>query len=111
MKIQINIQNIKNNTIAKLTADEIGELGLVNYGVMTYKGQLKSRVKGYKTERVGDSEVHFIDDDPEYGRTEFQFIRIDDGGDETEHWAMRIYSGGLYFDSVYSPLNGLRFFR
>lgn len=46
MTVEIKVNEIKNETIAKLTRDEIGKLGLLNVGVYTYKGTLKCRVKG-----------------------------------------------------------------
>lgn len=49
MTVEIKANEIKNETIAKLTRDEIGKLGLLNIGVYTYKGTLKCRVKGLKT--------------------------------------------------------------
>lgn len=50
---------IKNATIKKLTREEIAELGLYAYGIYTYKGQVKSRVKGLKTTYKTEDEVHF----------------------------------------------------
>lgn len=107
MNIEININSIRNETLAKLTSKEIGELGLLNCGVMTYKGELKSRVKGWKTEKISDKEVHFIAEDGFV--TEFIQIASED---EEAHWAMRIWhSDPKSYQKFFVPLHGCKFFR
>ena len=81
----MNIQNIKNETIHKLNRDEIGELGLLNYGVFTYKGNLKSRKNGFKTVKPCEWQVNF-----ELDAYRVEFIQIEQVADEPE-WAMRVF--------------------
>lgn len=81
----MNIQNIKNETLHKLTAREIGDLDLCNYGVGLYRGELKSRKKGVKTIRVSEDEIHF-----EGTVARIEFVKIVSVG-EVQEWAARIY--------------------
>lgn len=100
----MNIQNIKNETLAKLTSKEIGALDLLNHGVMTYRGQLKSRVKGFKMVKVSEIETHFT-----LGGT-FEFVEIQSDDDE-KHFAMRCRDeDGKYLEFV-APLAGLPFLK
>lgn len=54
---------IKNETIKKLTRQEISDLGLFECGCYTYKGTLKQRVRGLKTTLKTENEVHFDGED------------------------------------------------
>lgn len=81
----MNINRIKNETLHKLTAEEIGALGLCNFGVGLYRGELKSRRKGLKTVKVSEDEIHF-----EGTTNRVEFIKIVSVGD-TQEWAARIY--------------------
>lgn len=80
----MNINEIKNSTIAKLTAEEVGTLGLLNMGVMTYNGELKARRQGYKAVKVSDIETHFS---AGYVGIVVQFIKLADNSG----YAMRMY--------------------
>ena len=84
----MNIQNISNETIHKLNASEIGELGLVNYGVFTYHGELKTRKHGFKREVVSDWQTNFCPEERSFFRLEF--IKIEQTGDMPDY-AMRVY--------------------
>lgn len=86
----MNIQNIKNETLHKLTAREIGDLGLVNYGVGLHRGELKSRRRGLTAKKVNDYEVHF-----EGTAARIEFIQIVAEG-ETKEWAARIWRKASY---------------
>lgn len=104
----MNIQKIQNDTLAKLTAKEIGELDLLNHGVMTYKGILKSRVRGYETLKVSEKETHFISE-AGYGVAEFIQIVSDT---EEKHYAMRVREAGTdRYEEEIMPLAGLQFLR
>jgi hypothetical protein len=59
MAFEIRVNEIENKTIAKLTRHEIGLLGLNTVGVYTYKGELKSRLRGLKTTLKTDEQVNY----------------------------------------------------
>lgn len=104
----MDIQKIKNETLTKLTAEEIGNFGLLNVGFMTYRGQLKARRQGFKTEKVSDTQTNFVHNVYHY---RVEFIRIQQTVDETE-WVMRWFDTELnrYHDWV-NPLAGVDFFK
>ena len=56
----MTIDELKNETISKLNRHEIGFFGLINQGVYTYKGILKSRKQGYKTVKVNENQTNFV---------------------------------------------------
>ena len=62
VNIEINLSQISNCTLSKLTRDEIYCFGLMNAGIYTYQGKLKSRVKGFKTTLRTDTIQYFEDD-------------------------------------------------
>ena len=86
----MNINKIWNSTLAKLTAEEIGNLGLCNYGVGLYKGELKSRRNGMKRIKVSEDEFHF-----EGTVARIEFVKIVSVG-EVQEWAARIYKKPTY---------------
>ena len=102
----MDTNRIRNTTLAKLSAREIGELDLLNHGIMTYRGTLKTRVRGFKTIKVSETEIDFDEED---FRTEFIKLASEDG--ET-HWATRIWNKNTesYLIAM-MPLYGLRFLR
>ena len=63
VNIEINLSQISNYTLSKLTRDEIYCFGLMNAGIYTYHGALKSRVKGFKTTLKTDTIQYFENDD------------------------------------------------
>lgn len=81
----MNINRIKNSTLAKLTKNEIGDFGLCNYGVGLYKGTLKTRFNGIP--RKTEDGVTFTFESTNY-RVEFTAIVSEY---ETQEWAARIY--------------------
>lgn len=103
----MDINSIKNETLAKLTAEEIGELGLLNLGVMTYRGELKSRRQGFKTEKVSEIQTNF--NHIGYPFT-VEFIKIQQTGD-TEEWAMRVYYPDKGYNIHLIPLAGIDFLK
>lgn len=82
----MNINNIKDETIAKLTNEEAQVLGLANIGFGFYKGELKTRYNGMK--RVAKNEKTFVFEGTHL-RAEFTKL-----ADEEERpcWAMRIFN-------------------
>ena len=90
----MDINRIENSTLAKLTAKEIGALGLCNYGVGLYKGELKSRRNGLKTIKVSEKEIHF-----EGTVSRIEFVQIVSDGSE-KHWAARIFRKPSYPNEI-----------
>lgn len=90
----MNINEITNETLHKLTAWEIGALGLVNYGIGLYRGELKSRKSGWKTVKVSDWETHF-----EGTVSRIEFIRLE-STEESKEWAARVYRKAVFDNEV-----------
>ena len=102
----MNINEIKNGTIAKLTAEEVGALGLLNEGIATYRGQLKARRSGYKVSKVSEFETDF---DSGIGLVA-QFIKLADTSEAM--WAMRIYdTDKCCYVKQFNILAGCNFIR
>lgn len=83
---ELDMSRISNATIEKLTRDELAGFGLYNAGICTYKGELKSRKKGFKTTEAPHTERCF-----ETESKRFEFIKIQQTSEETEY-AMRVYN-------------------
>lgn len=81
----MNIQEIKNSTLAKLTSKEIGDLGLCNYGVGLYRGDLKSRYNGMRRQ-TNDGVTFWYEG--EARRIEFTEL---ESAEEYREWAARIF--------------------
>lgn len=97
---------INNTTIQKLNYKEIGELGLNNKGIYTYRGELKSRKQGFKKTLDTENEVHF-----EIESIRFEAIKIEALG-ETPEWAMRMYDkANEKYEDFWLPLYGCEFFK
>ena len=62
VNIEIDLSKISNYALSKLTRDQIYGLGLMNAGICTYHGELKKRVKGFKTRILTDGSQYFEDD-------------------------------------------------
>ncbi len=76
---------MKNSTIKKLDRIEISELGLNNKGIYTYRGEIKSRIKGMKRTFNTADEIHFESDN-----TRVEIISIVSVEDQKE-WAIRMF--------------------
>lgn len=83
----MDINNIQNSTLAKLTKEEIEALGLVNCGVGLYRGDLKTRYNGMK--RQSNDGVTFWFEGTG-ARIEFTEIVSTDPEGRRE-WAARIF--------------------
>lgn len=87
VKVEINSNNISNNTLAKLTRDEIAVLGLQNIGVGLYRGDLKTRYNGMS--RKSEDGVTFWFES-EKRRIEFtEIVSTEDG---VRYWAQRTWN-------------------
>lgn len=99
---------VNNNTLKKLNALEIGELGLYNEGIYTFiatKG-IKTRVKEFKRIIIDEKEIHF-----EGGFFRWEIIIIQN---KTEHMelAIRLFNKETNnYEDFYPVLNGLYFLR
>lgn len=62
VNIEIDLSEISNYALSKLTRNEIYGLGLMNAGICTYQGALKKRVRGFKTRMIRDRIQYFEDD-------------------------------------------------
>ena len=106
MTVEIKANEIKNETIAKLTRDEIGKLGLHNIGAYTYKGTLKCRVKGLKATMKTDEKQFFESDN-----VRWEAIKIVATCDETEY-VIRCYNKTKdKYEEFYPVLMGCEFFK
>jgi len=83
--MNININEIKNSTLAKLTCEEAQTLWLANCGFGFYKGELKTRYNGMK--RVSDDGITFTFLGEKFN---IEFTRLADT--EMKHWAARVYN-------------------
>ena len=99
---------IKNATIKKLDRQEIADLGLYSQGIYTYKGQVKSRVKGLKTTFRTESEVHF---EGEHVRWEvIQIVTTNDEG--KNEYAIRCFDKDRNeYENFWAVLAGLKFIK
>lgn len=84
------IDRVKNSTLAKLTKDEIGELGLCNEGVGLYRGDLKTRYNGM-TRKSEDGVTFWFENKNGTARMEFTEI-VNDSDDGVRHWAARLFN-------------------
>lgn len=84
------IDRVKNSTLAKLTKDEIGELGLCNEGVGLYRGDLKTRYNGM-TRKTEDGVTFWFESKSGTARMEFTEI-VNDSDDDVRHWAARLFN-------------------
>lgn len=107
----IDINAIKNSTIAKLDRNEAVALGLLNYGIMLYRGTLKSRRAGWKAEKVSEYQTNFV------GKFyTLEFVRMEPTSEPLAEldpqYAMRVKDNetGLYEKEV-MPLWGCEFFK
>ena len=102
-----DINKVKNETLHKLTWQEIGELGLNNYGVFTYHGELKTRRQGYKREVINEWQINFKASN-EY---RLEFIKIQQTSENTD-WALRVYNEQLETYNVqFNILAGIDFLK
>lgn len=106
VEIEIDLSEISNSTLSKLTRNEICSLGLTNIGIYTYKGAIKKRVKGFKITAIAHNVVYYENDN-----VRWEIIRIIPSAYESEY-AVRLYNKETCeYETFYPVLNGCEFFK
>ena len=106
VEIEIDLSEISNYTLSKLTRNEICCLGLQNVGIYTYKGALKKIVKGFKITAIAHNVVYYEND-----KVRWEIIRIIPSAYESEY-AVRLYNKETReYETFYPVLNGCEFFK
>ena len=101
------MKSVRNSTLAKLTAQEIEELGLCNEGVGLYKGELKTRYNGMS--RKTEDGVTFTFEGAE---CRIEFTKLVTENSEEKHWAARIWDKARESYETYPMgITGCPFFR
>lgn len=101
------IDRIKNSTLAKLTTEEIGVLGLCNEGVGLYKGELKTRYNGMP--RKTEDGVTFTF---EGTARRIEFTKLVTENSDEKHWAARIWNKvSESYETYPMGISGCPFFR
>lgn len=107
MRDIININRIGNPTLAKLTTEEIGALGLCNEGVGLYKGELKTRYNGIS--RKTEDGVTFTF---EGTASRIEFTELVTVNSAEKHWAARIWNKvSESYETYPMGITGCPFFR
>ena len=73
---------IKNETIKKLTTQEMRDLGCFNIGIILLNGKAKARLAGFKTTFKSETEVHYENDFVRH-----EMIKVN----EDDRWAYRCF--------------------
>ena len=98
---------IKNETIKKLTHDELNELGVFDIGVVCVKGIAKARVKGFKTTLKSETEMHYTHETKGY---RVELIKTADS--DFTGWAFRYYDiEKEKYEFVYLPMIACEFVK
>lgn len=106
VNIEIDLSEISNFAISKLTRDQICGLGLMNAGICTYQGELKKRVKGFKTFTITNNIQHFEDDN-----VRWEVIKIVQKSVKNEY-AVRCFNKHLEcYEDFYPVLIPTHFFK
>ena len=106
VSIEIDLSDISNYTITKLTRDEIYCIGLMDAGICTYKGELKKRVKGFKTRIITDRIQYFEDENARW-----EVIKIVPRNFKNEY-AVRLFNKHLEcYEDFYPVLIPTHFFK
>ena len=106
VNIEIDLSDISNYALSKLTRDEICGLGLMNAGICTYQGELKKRVKGFKTRMINDRIQYFENDN-----VRWELIKIVPRSVKNEY-AIRLFNKHLEcYEDFYPVLIPTNFFK
>lgn len=82
---------IKNETIKKLTTNEMNDLGCFNIGIVLLRGKAKARIAGFKTTLKTETEVHYENDFVRH-----EMIKLND----EEGWAYRCFDKAHYKEYI-----------
>ena len=106
VNIEIDLSEISNYALSKLTRNEICGLGLMNAGIFTYQGELKKRVKGFKTRIITDRIQYF---ESEHER--WEVIKIVPRNFKNEY-AVRLFNKHLdCYEEFYPVIIPTNFFK
>ena len=106
VEIEIDLSEISNYALSKLTMAEIWGLGLMNAGISTYQGELKKRVKGLKTRIITDRIQYFEDEN-----VRWEVIKIVPRSVKNEY-AVRLFNKHLEcYEDFYPVLIPTNFFK
>ena len=106
VNIEIDLNEISNYALSKLTRDEICGLALTNAGICTYQGELKKRIKGFKTRMITDRLQYFEDDN-----VRWEVIKIVPRSVKNEY-AVRCFNKHLEcYEDFYPVLIPTHFFK
>ena len=106
VNIELDLSQISNYTLSKLTGYEIYCFGLMNAGICVYQGTLKSRVKGFKTTLKTDTIQYFEDD-----HVRWEVIKIVPYNFKNEY-AIRLFNKHLEcYEDFYPVLIPTNFFK
>ena len=106
VNIEIDLSDISNFALSKLTREQICGLGLMSAGIYTYHGELKKRVKGFKTYIITDRIQHFEDDN-----VRWEVIKIVQRSVENEY-AVRCFNKHLEcYEDFYPVIFPTKFFK
>lgn len=96
------MRNIKNETIKKLTNEELLTFGAFSDHIISVKGLPKTRVKGLKTTLRTETEIHYEGD-----KVRYEVVRTAD--DDQRQYVVRLYNKELEKYDWLSPLIAVQF--
>lgn len=102
MKGAVNMMNIKNETIKKLTNEELQTFGVFSAHIISVKGKPKTRVKGLKTTLRTETEIHY-----EGEKVRYEVIRTAD--EYQRQYVVRLYDKENEKYDWLSPLIAVQF--
>ena len=106
VEIEIDLSNISNDMLSKLTMAEICSIGLTNAGIYTYQGSLKRRVKGFKT-RLSTGRIQYFENED----VRWEVIRIVPRSIKDEY-AVRCFNKHLEcYEDFYPVIIPTNFFK
>ena len=100
---------ITNETLKKLTSKEAQDLELFSIGCVFLRGEVKTRVRGYKTTMRTETEIHYT-----MNNVTVELIALDSKSDfegkEMQDWCLRVNKNGEY-EKFVQALFGINFMR
>lgn len=96
------MRNIKNDTIKKLTNEELLTFGVFSDHIISVKGLPKTRVKGLKTTLRTETEIHYEGD-----KARYEVVRTADS--DQRQYVVRVYNKELGKYDWLSPLTAVQF--